>query len=644
MSDETQVHWGGDDDHVLKAVVQHWINKLEAAKKHKRRNFSDYADECRSFFNGPKNWDELMGGLRNGMGGGDDPGPAFKMTVNKAFEFVTLFGPSLYYQNPVRTVNPRVPVDVPPEFFADPYEFQAIQVQGQARLLTDNLRAALLGAYLNWTPTENKLDIESRKAIDEALLTGAGCLWTELLTPPGTDWRVVGSSFGSIEELLIDPDANGLDDAKWIARRCIHPTWQVERDFGLKTGSVKGNMESQAVQTEIGGSEDGRYDRARGLTNDLLTYWRVYSKMGIGGRLSGVPRKFRGPLEIFGDYVFLAIARDIPYPLNLPPALQEKASSDAMPPEEVFEAVEWPTPYWADGGWPVSMLGFHAVPDCPWPVAHLKAGMGELKFLNWAMSFIAGKVKNTCRDFVAVLREAAEDLKTKVLEGEDLTLLEIDPQHKTIQEVVQFLQTPPMNGDIWKVIAAVEENFDKRVGLSELMYGGGGETQIRSAEEANLRSTSANVRPDDMAKQVEAWMTEVARKEAIACRYHLIGTDIEPVMGQVASMAWETYVGTQDTNEATRGLEYRIEAGSTRKPNKDGQVARMNEAITAIAPIFEAYAQTTGDLQPINNLIADWAKSRDLDPARFQMRLAPPPPTMNETPQGPPTQPGAPGN
>jgi hypothetical protein len=107
-------------------------------------------------------------------------------------------------------------------------------------------------------------------------------------------------------------------------------------------------------------------------------------------------------------------------------------------------------------------------------MAHAKAAMGELKFLHWAISFLMGKIRNTSRDFVAVLKEAGEEIKTQILEGRDLTLLEIDATHKTIQEVVQFLQHPPMNQEIWKVIEAVERNFDKRTGLTELMYGNEG--------------------------------------------------------------------------------------------------------------------------------------------------------------------------
>ena len=46
----------------------------------------------------------------------------------------------------------------------------------------------------------------------------------------------------------------------------------------------------------------------------------------------------------------------------------------------------------------------------------------------------------------------------------------------------------------------------------------------------------------------------------------------------------------------------------------------MNQAFQQLAPVLQTYAQTTGDMTPLNNLIQDVAKSMDLDPARYQMR------------------------
>ena len=624
------------EDPMLRTVCSHWITKLEQARRYKAKVFQDDADEAMSFYNGPRDWSSLMGGPA-GLNQRDDlPDTTFKMTVNKAFELVTIFGPALYYQVPNRTVKPRTPASIDPSFLGDPRMAQSIMQQEQIRLGVDTLRASVLEQYLNWTPREHSLDVDSRAAIEEALIKGRGCLWTELRSTPGSAMRSVASLFDSVDNLCVDPDAQSFETATWIAKRCVHPVWQVESDYGLKPGSLKGNMESQAIQAEISQSEDEQYDRKRGLTSDLLVYWKIYSKMGIGGRLSGIAKAFRGPLEMFGDYVFLVVAKDVPFPLNLPPEIQQAAGEGGEPPQEVFDRVAWPTPYWSDRSWPVSVLDFHRISNVAWPMSHLRAGIGELKFLNWTYSFIVGKIRNTCRDFIALQKSLGEEIKTTILEGTDLTILELESDHGTVSEVIQFLQHPQMNGDIWKVIQAVEANFDKRVGLNDLMYGDGGSTQIRSAQEAEVRNQNSNVRPEDMAKQVEAWMAQVAAKEAVAARYHLTGEDVRPVMGDLAAMAWDQFIATQDLNEATRQLEYEIEAGSARRPNKDTQLQQTGQTVQTLLPLLQTYAQTTGDVTPLNNMLADWAKARDLDPARYQLRAMAPPPPPPGAEQAPP--------
>ncbi|MBX6312826.1 MAG: hypothetical protein IRY99_07920 [Isosphaeraceae bacterium] len=612
------------DDHVLRAVCEHWRKKIEHSRRHKKAVYQDDADRAMSFYNGPRTWNELM--MKGGAGpmeGDDFPDPTFKMRVNKAAEMVQLFGPSLYHDNPVRQVNARRPITIPPEFFPDPNYYQAVMRQEMQRKATDDFRANLLSLYLNWTPTATNLRKSARLAVDEALIKGRGCLWTELVQPPNAEFHIVGSSYDTSDNLFIDPDAESLEEAQWIARRCVHPVWWVEREYGLRPGSLRGTLESQAQQAEVDLSPDGEHNRKRGLTADLLVYFKIWSKMGIGGRLSGINPDFAGPLEMFGDYCFLVITKDTPYPLNLPPDLQDAEGADGSEPDvygRIMQAVAWPIPFWAANQWPVSCLDFHPVSRSPWPMSHLKPAMGELMFLQWAMSFLVGKVRNTTRDFIACKKEAAEEIKTALLEGKDLTLLEIDAQHETVQEVIQILQMPSMNTDIWKVIAAVEQNFERRVGLTELMYGSTTDKQIRSAEEASIRSQSSNIRPNDMAECVEAWMTEATQKEAMASRLLLGPEDVRPIMGDIAAGAWGTFVVATDPFLVARQLEYRIEAGSTRKPNKDRDIANATEAIQTLLPVFQAYAQMTGDLTPLNNLLADFAKSRDMDPERYMLR------------------------
>jgi hypothetical protein len=558
------------------------------------------------------------------------------MTVNKVAEMVQLYGPVLYHRNPIRQVNPRKPPLPPIELFGDAGDprtqmlyMQATEQSRQMRA-ADKARAMLLEFYLNFTPTELGLKDESRRAIDEALIKGMGVLWTELYRPKGSGIKMVGSFFDTVDNLCIDVDMESRKDAQWVARRCIHPVWQVERDYpGIPRGVLRGNLESFNEQATSVGEEDADYQRKRGLSNDLLVYWKIYSKMGLGARLSGVPPRLRDTLDQFGDYCYLVVAEGVPYPLNLPPKLTEDAS---IPAEQILQAIEWPTPFWADDAWPFTEIVFHDVPRQVWPMSHLKPAMGELKFINWTYSFIASKMRNTCRDFIAIKRSAAEELKATILSGQDLSLLEIDHEHGTISEVVQFLQHPSMNGDIWKVIQAVEHNFEQRVGLTELMYG---QTtrQLRSASEAKVKADQLRVRPDDMANKVEDAMTEVARKEAIAARWHLQPQDVEPSMGPLGASLWRQLVLTSRPEELFHQLEYRIEAGSARKPNKDRDAANMTQAIqTLFQPLWQ-YAMQTGDVGPVNKLMVDWSKTLDMDPEGYLIKPpAPPPPP--QAPQG----------
>jgi hypothetical protein len=97
-----------------------------------------------------------------------------------------------------------------------------------------------------------------------------------------------------------------------------------------------------------------------------------------------------------------------------------------------------------------------------------------------------------------------------------------------------------------------------------------------------------------------------------------------------------------DPEEIIHQLEYRIEAGSARKPNKERDAANMQQAMqTPVRPLWQ-YATLTGDVGPVNKPVGDWAKSIDLDPTGYALKPPPPPqpvgPPQGPPPQGPPPQ------
>lgn len=620
----------------LRPIVTAWIKKIELAWQAKKSEFQDDADEAMMFYN--SKYDEwLYGGGKYTSRFADDetPPPSFRCTINKAAELVQLFGPALYHQNPVRKVNPRTIPEMPPDVvqvimqqFPDPQSQMTLQgdlMQEQTERASDKARAILLEEMLNYTPLALDLKEHSRKAIEEALIKGAGLLYTETYTPPGAQTKMVGSFHDTIDNLVIDPDAECLDDAKWVARRCCHPYWEVEREYGLEPGSLRGKatLESQNSQASMQAVNEAR--KKSGKTNDLLVYWKVYSKMGVGGLLSGVAPEYTQGLEAFGDYVYLVVCEACEYPLNLPPPLDALVmAGEPAGTAEAAERLNWPTPFWADGGWPFTMIAFHWVPKKTWPMSHLKPAMGELRFINWAYSMLLQKIKVACRDFIAILKSASEDLRERIKHGADYTVIEVEQMHGSIDSVVKFLQHPGFNPEIYTVIQGVMEMFERRTGLSELLYGVT-PRQIRSAQEAQMKGDFASIRPDDMAARVEDGMTQVARMEALASRWHLVGQDVAPRLGPLGMRWWDLFVTPSDPARILHQLEYRIEAGTARKPNKAAERENMQQASQTLQPLLWQYAQATGDTIPFNAITKAWAKSVDLDVSEFLLPEMPPP-------------------
>lgn len=686
-------------DDALRPLVAKWLELLKAAETSKRP-FQDVADQLMGFYAAKtgflfeKAFREKYLGLTN-----ENSIPRHRFTFNKSFEFVAIFGPMLYWDNPARTVKPRRRLEITPEQFGitppmqqqwqqfqqqtQQYQeavtqYQQMMQQGpppptppqpgqppqppaqwppqppqqpppidpniqqmmglwdwsqqtmQQRAVADGIRCQLLEGWLNYIPGESPnggLAHQSRLAIVEALVKGMGVLWSAPYQFPGSEKVIIASMYDTVDNLYIDPDATSLADAKWIMQRVVAPVYQIEEEFSLTPGSLNGkgamSVSTPQKMNPIGTPGDSgalRKDKV-GRSSEYLTYYKVWSKCGVGTKLiSHFDEEMKANLErVSGKFAFLCICDNVPYPLNLP-ADQLETMND----EEVSKRLEWPFPSWKDDRWPCATISFYEHPNRAWPIAPLAPALGELIFLNLTMCRLADRIEKSSRDFIAVAQSASEEIENAIKNGGDLTVLPLTEVHKNIHEVIQFLQQPETRHDYWEIVDRVNHLFERRTGLTEMMAGQTG-TQSRSAADANIKGAQLNVRPEDMQRRVEEWMTDAAKLEKIATRWFIEPKDVESLFGPVGSYLWQTYITSADPEATIRETDCSIEPGSVRKPNKQRDVENVNTLIQFIAPVLSQIYQTQGNPGPLSWLLNQISKVYDMDITGLELPAPQPP-------------------
>lgn len=668
----------------LSALCSRWRGVINAARAHKDKEFGKTAEEARNYFDGPPNFfwkqvaDQAASQQNEGFLAGTSMLPQFKFSVNRMFEAVALFGPSLYHQNPTIAVSARPPLGVSIEsFFAhDPQAMQLLQMipamqeglvaddnvmqlalslqeqydtqvtQTQTQVTVNNDIARILEAISNYIQQEGGKQDEARLAITEAIVTGLGLLELEWYQPPGGGPRMPQCRFLSNRDFFVDPDATYWRDVTFIIIRRVAPKNIVEDRFGLEPGSIKGKHVSNTALTGNNPREMNRDGQGNisGRAHDLVEYFDIYSKNGAGQRLKigDKDRKIEG-LDQLGDFVYLAISPTCNYPLNLPPSVPiiDPVTGDVS--EEALQRTAWPAPFWddaaTDGGWPVARLSFYQNPGHTWPLSMCKPVLPQIRFINWCMSFLADGVAAGSKIYPAVIKSAAENIRQQIAEGNGpFTVIELEQiTGKKIDDLISFLKAPEFNIDIWKMIAEVNEQIDKGLGLTELLYGLSSR-QMRSAAEAQYRQSNVNIRPDDMASRVEDWLSVTATREIQLLRWNGTYEDVVGIVGPMAAHVFTTQLLTRDVSSVTREFTFRVAAGTARKPNKDTRITQLNEIGQYLLPVTQQ-AMQLGVPRPFNAFIEDYGKAIDMDASRYMitpeetnhlmqlqlMQVAPPP-------------------
>lgn len=587
---------------LLQQVTRLWLSQVELARKDKREKFGDTADRLWHFYG--KRYQQLTF-LVDDDGQGDFPhlkSPTYKPVLNKSRQFVELYLPHVHASLTHRLVRPRRP-QLPPDLASFGLDRPDVRQQEQ-------MRAWLLEWWLNYLPTEYDAFTEQRTALQEALVKGRGVVWHELFDGPYGE--MPGSFHVPVDDLLIDPDGRKLREAGYIIRERWEPAYRLAEDWKEDVDKLRGGGSSNmdAARAQIEGDDRDESGRRKG---DLVRVYEIYSRIGIGHRLVSAGddpelQAFGEALDSFGPHVHLMIVDGFDYPLNLKPDDVEAYVGPELG-EFLREQLKWPIPFFEEHSNPWPMTTIDPYPNCmdAWATSPLEAGLPIQEYLDKAYNWIMDRFRKSCRD-IPVLSDLLESHIDDGFEfGLDMEILKFKGKPGSeLKELWDVISFPEMKGETWRVIAFLDQEYEKITGMTPLMMGMQGSTQMRSAEEASIRQSNTMNRPQDIAKAFEDANSKIAAKEGQASRLAVDPATVAPLFSEPEpeldeqgmpnyetwqpgplTMAWMELVATDDPRQAAAECHYTVESGSGQRKNKQWIQTAAQNIIPLVMPLAQ---------------------------------------------------------
>lgn len=570
--------------------------------------------------------------------------PRFKITINKAYEYVAVMGPMLFWHMARRKVTPHRSMQISPEFLAgeDPVMLEFLQQLAGKQASEDAknaVRAQVLEHVLNYFPNEQPyggLGAATGCAVFESMIKGAGFLKTDSYQFPSSDRTLVGSFYISADDVFVDPDCRDplWQQASWIAIRHQNKFFDVEEHFGLPEGSLRRFGTLSSYGSAWGAQRtDLPAHRNEDPTRDILEWYEIFSRAGTGNRMAGTQQVIEPEFDeaVNSGPAYLAICKNCPFPLNLPSMAFDEDYADE---DWLAQQLAWPTEYWRDNKWPVTKLGYYQHGTrSPWPEPPLSPAIGELTCLNILISAYVQTAYDNRQQLIGVIKGCVDNLSDITSSSRSPLVVELIPNIKeNVNEMIQFLNRPEINQDVPKTIAFLMELIEKRTGLSDMLYGGGGNdgtANPRSATEYQGRMSTVNLRPEYMQKCVADFQSEVADKEIFCAYSHVRASDIREQLGPLGTPAWEMLVENEEPEAILRGAKVEVQASEMSRPNKAHDAQQLLAMQQYLIPVLAGHAAQYNDPGPLNGFIQAIGDATEIDVSKFEL----PAPQPDETQQ-----------
>ena len=512
--------------------------KSNADKLALYRNHIDYAQRWRSNEGYDTLWQRMVNLYRGRQYRGAAMGD--RLLVNICFSTINTLLPSVSIGRPKINVNPRKPED------------------GDKAIVTESI--------INYWWQHYDCQFEFQRAVKDYLIMGHGWVKTgyrfveeskldnidssadEAAGPETTDdvesELIIREDRPFLErvdpmEMFVDPDAQNVDEMRWVAQRTRRPVEDVKND----------QRYSAAVRKNVGPSSYQKYGNLLAPSN----IGSAYADQSMAEAYCDIYEYYdidSGEMCIFSD------------------------SGDGF----LIKPTKMPYTF----GHPFIMLRNYDIPGFFYPMGELEAIEPLQHELNETRTQMMNHRKRYSRKWLA-LESAFDDFGRTMLASDDDNVIVPVKGSENLNNVVvpmPALINPP---EFYNQSALILNDIDRVSGVSEYQRGAIPET-TRTAREASIIAESGNARVAEKLVAIENNIARCASNLIMLAQQFLTGEQTVRIVGTESAPVWLTF----DKDYISGEFDFTVEAGSTAPRNEAFRRDMALQMVSAMQPFAQA--------------------------------------------------------
>ena len=333
-------------------------------------------------------------------------------------------------------------------------------------------------------------------------------------------------------DMLVDPEATCLEDAKWIVQRIVRPLHEVKKDKRFKR-SVR-----QGLEADSGVRYRWNNDTEREEYSDLVERVSIFEYYNIEDGTMCV--------------------------------LSQTGSDFLLDPT--------PMPY--SFGHPYVMLRNYDVPDTLYPIGDLSQIESLQEELNKTRSQMVNHRKRYARKYLYHERSFGPEGREALESDEDGRFVPVVDENRNLGDIVVPLAQTPLAPEMYNHSHLIEADINTVSGVSEYQRGQMPETR-RTATEASIIADAGNARAADKLATIEIIISKVARMVMQLMQQYMTEAQMIRVTGKDDQEYFIAYTRDDIIGE----YDFSVEGGSTQPLNETARRQQAVSLMNAMAPL-----------------------------------------------------------